>query len=169
MIRNCSSKVVFASLLAFAGLAWSIPAGAVLLNVPAVGMIPKDGAPLLSETSGLLDANGEIGVYLAPLNIPAGQVVCNFELWSRDFDELDMTARLMRKRMIAATNNGFGPAAETMAEVFSSGSVDGIQKRTTNDIGAPTVVATYIYWVEIEFTGGFYQALATRVIYKTAC
>ena len=157
--------------LAVLGLVLASPVGsahAAFLNIPANSMTLVEGTSGLSVNSGLLDANGNSGVYTAPVHIPAGQLVCRLILAARDNDApFDITARLYRKILAAAS--GFGAAPDLMGQIASSSGVDSIRFFTDRTIGNRVIAANYIYWVELEFVGGFYQALAIRVEYKSTC
>lgn len=169
MIARHLTSAFPALLAAFLGMGWSIPASATILNIPAITMVTIDGSASLSSLFGLLDANGTTAIYAAPVNIPAGQVVCEFQIMGRDLDDTwNMTARLMRKKL-ATGATGFGPDPQTMATVSTAGMQNVIQKVSSVNISFPTISTAFNYWVELEFFGGFYQALALRVVYKTTC
>ena len=168
MLRKNSPTLPASLVLLFGGLAWPAYATAFNLNIPAVTMIPKDNAPTLNSTQDLLDPDGESGVYVAPVDLAAGEHICRLELWARDFDaDQEITARLKRRQVSAAAS--FGAATQTLAEISSSGAVDSVRKFADTTINSNVVSSAYVYWVELEFFGGFYQALAIRLVYNTTC
>jgi hypothetical protein len=160
------------SSLLVVGLVAGSPASvsAAVVNVPAVTFVPRGASATGDVTQGFLANGGVPGTYYAAVSMPVGQNVCGLRFWARDNDgDGNMTARLVRKQLVAGDGVGFGPPPEVMASVGTTGSDADTQTFDDATIVAPTIVNTYIYWLEIEFEQGFLEALAIRVFTAPTC
>jgi hypothetical protein len=173
-MSNTSRKVLSGmSLLAFVvvGVLGSpLRVSAATLSVPAVTFVPRGAAAAGDVLLGLLANNGDPGVYYALVPLTAGESVCRVLLWARDNDgDFNVTARLVRKQLVSGPGTGFGPPPQVMATVATSGGNADLQRIVTTVITNPMVSTNYAYWLELDFPGGFMEALNVRVVTQQTC
>jgi len=132
-------------------------------------MTVVNGDASLTVNTGMLDNSaGASRTFTAPVHVPPGQLVCRMMLVARDNDaNYNIDARLLRKSLAATSSLGAAPTQ--MGSVSSTSAADSIRVFTDTTISYRTISASYIYWVELEYTLGFYQTLAIRIEYKTSC
>jgi hypothetical protein len=141
------------------------------INLPAIAFQAPGTQGADEAVQGFLANQGTAAVYFGAVpDLPAGERVCRFVLYARDFDgEHGVTARLVRKRLAFPDGTGFGAPAEIMASVATSGFDADTQAVGTPQVTGRTVSRSYLYWAEIEFTGGFVEALAVRIVTTPDC
>lgn len=169
-IRN-SRIGLFASLVVVVGVMGSpLTAWAGTTNVSAITFVPRGAAPAGDVLLGLLANNGAPGIYYAVAPLTVGENVCKVILWARDNDgDFNLSGRLVRKKLVSGAGSGFGPPPEVMATVTTTGASVDIQKKLTQAITNPFVVISYTYWIELDFPGGFMEALSVQVRTKPVC
>lgn len=147
-----------------------LAASAASVNVPAITFVPRGSAPAGDVLLGLLANNGDTGVYYAFAPLIAGENVCKVILWARDNDgDFNITARLVRKKLVSGPGTGFGPPPEVMATAATAGGSVDLQKIVTTAITSPLVTIAYLYWIELDFPGGFMEALSVRIVTQQVC
>lgn len=147
-----------------------IAASAVTINVPAITFVPRGTAPAGNVLVGLLANNGGTGVYYAFVPFNAGENVCTVGLWARDNDgNFNLSARLVRKKIVSGPGTGFGTPPEVIATVATTGGSPDLQKTVTTAITRPLVLINFLYWIELDFPGGFMEALNVKIVTKPVC
>jgi hypothetical protein len=145
-------------------------ASAASVNVPAITFVPRGDVPAGDVLFGLLANGGGTGTYYAFAPLNAGENVCRVMLWARDNDgDFAITARLVRKKLVSGPGTGFGPPPEVMATLATTGATVDLQKVVTSSITSPTVSIGFLYWIELDFPGGFMEALSVRIITQPVC
>jgi hypothetical protein len=169
-IRN-SRIALAASLVVVAGVMGApLTASAGTTNVAAITFVPRGTAPAGDVLMGLLANNGGTGIYYAVAPVTIGENVCKVTLWARDNDgDFNITGRLVRKKLVSGAGTGFGPPPEVMASVATTGASVDLQKKATAVITNPLVLIGYTYWIELDFPGGFMEALSVQVVTKPVC
>lgn len=168
-IRNSRISLV-AWLVVVVGVLAPLPASAGTTNVPAIIFVPRGTAPAGDVLLGLLANNGETGTYYAFAALTQGENVCKVFLWARDNDgDFDISARLMRKKLVNGPGTGFGPPPEVMATVKTTGGSGDLQRILTTAITSPLVAIAYVYWIELVFPGGFMEAHNVRIVTQPVC
>lgn len=154
----------------------SAPAAEVL-QISATSFVLRCSAGNCPDTG--LDAVGEEGQglllnargrYFAPAVFPTtGVSVCRFTLWYRDNDgDLDVTARLLRKR-VAIGDNAF-TAPVVMAQVSSSGFNNTLQRVATGTVSGRLVNTNrFFYFVELEVPGNTIEIVGVQIDFRPTC
>jgi len=170
-VRSSAARFAVASLVLVVGVPGSpLTASAGTVNVPALTFVPGGDAPAGDVLLGLLANGGGIGSYYAFTPLSEGDSVCRVMFWARDNDgDFNLTARLMRKKLVNGAGTGFGPPPEVMATLSTIGASVDMQRIVTNAITSPLVSGGYDYWVELEFPGGFMEAFNVRIITAPVC
>jgi hypothetical protein len=151
-------------------LASPLVASAATINFPAITFVPRGSAPAGDVLQGLLANNGDTGVYYALAPLTAGENVCKVFLWARDNDgDFNITARLVRKQLVNGPGTGFGPPPQVMATATTTGGNADLQRILTTAITNPLVTLGFLYWIELEFPGGFMEALSVRIVTQQVC
>lgn len=157
-------------LVAVGALAFPIAASAANVTLSAVTFVPRGDAPAGDVLLGLLANNGGTGVYYALANLTPGESVCKVTLWARDNDgDFDVTARLVRKQIVSGPGTGFGPPPQVMASAKTAGASGDLQRAATTAITSPLVSLNFLYWIELDFPGGFMEALNVRILTQPVC
>jgi hypothetical protein len=170
MLKRPSRNLVVLLVIGMTVLTGASPALAATVQIPAVTFVPRGTAPNGDVTLGLLANGGQAGTFYAPVTLTTR--VCSLSLWARDNDNPNnVTARLVRKQRVDGAGTGFGPSPQVMAEVSTDtvGGSNDLQKLTDGSVVSPAISAGYLYWVEIEFSGGFLEALSVQIITKATC
>ena len=115
-----------------------------------------------------VQANGSDVVRAEVYFSTVGRRVCRLTLWARDPSDSDVTGRLVRKRT-QADGSDFGPAAETIASVSSTGADNALRRFDTTAISQPVIAAAYNYWVELDFSGGTIHVIGLRIQVDDVC
>src|SRR5687767_11372305 len=122
-------QITFA--LAVAGLLGaSSMAAADIINISATALVLRTeagSADVVGEEGQGLLQNAR-GTYFAPVVFPAGAgSVCRFSMVYRDFDDNDITARLLKKTYVIG-GSAFTPPV-VMATLQTGGSVDAVRRK----------------------------------------
>jgi hypothetical protein len=168
--RKVRSGVALLAVAAVGVLGSPLAASAASINVPAITFVPRGNAPAGDVLLGLLANNGDPAVYYAFAPLTAGENVCKVLLWARDNDgDFNITARLVRKQLVSGPGTGFGPPPQVMATATTTGGNADLQKILTTAITNPLVTIGFLYWIELDFPGGFMEALSVRIITQQVC
>lgn len=170
-VRLRMTQLAVAWLVVVVGVLGSpLAASAGSINVPAITFVPRGTAPAGDVLFGLLGNDGGTGTYYAFAPLTVGENVCRVMFWARDNDgDFNITARLVRKKLVNGPGTGFGPPPEVMASVATTGGSVDLQRIVTTAIVSPLVLIGYLYWIELDFPGGFMEALSVRVITDPVC
>jgi hypothetical protein len=144
------------SLLLVAGLMLGLALAVAAPPAADAKVIHIAGVSFVAATSDVDQQRGEIfGMLIADngklfANVPLeGGTITKFTLCSRDFDSLDVTARLIAKPV-----NSFGDKT-VMAQVSTTGFADPVRCFSTTAITQPGVNPTgFAYFAELEFPAG---------------
>jgi hypothetical protein len=139
-----------------------------IINIPALAFVP-DGTATVGERNpndwGTL-INSE-GKFFAAVQFPKlNRSICEFRLYTWDNDELDMTARLMRKGTGAGQTTS---AATVIASVSSSGADTSTRSFVTTAITSPLISSTHFYFVELDIPFSTFMVLGVRIVHKDVC
>jgi len=168
--RKVRLGVALLAVAAVGVLGSPLVASAGSINIPAVTLVPRGSAPAGDVLQGLLANNGDTGVYYAFTPLTAGENVCKVILWARDNDgDFNVTARLMRKQIVNGPGTGFGPPPQVMATASTTGANVDLQRILTTAITNPLVTINFLYWIELDFPGGFMEALSVRIVTQQVC
>lgn len=138
------------------GLLWTILSAVTLPTAVDAKVLHLSAMSFVAATSDVGQVRGEtFGMLIASngklfANVPLeGGTVTKLTLCARDFDALDVTARLIAKPVNSFTDK------TVMAQVLTSGSDQAVRCFTTTAITQPTISPTdFAYFVELEFPNG---------------
>ncbi len=176
-IQKCVVRIMACFLGAVGAIAAAPSAWAGAINIPAITFVSHGSTGEFVNGGFLQYFRDFVGTYYAPVpGLEPGQNVCKFIFWPLDNDTVfDVTARLVRKETASGSGVGFGPSPEVMASVATVGASSDTQKLVAAAITSPLVAVNFVYWVEIEFSGGsfpegsFMGALSVRIVQQPVC
>jgi hypothetical protein len=112
------------------------------------------------------------GTFYAPVQFRNnGEVVCRFTLVHHDGDSdpgNDITARLMKKRIIVGSSAFLNPLV--MATVTTTSGVSGVQRLDATEINQAVLdLNRAFYYVELTVPAKLVETLGVQIVVKPAC
>jgi len=145
-------------------------ARAEIIQIPAIAFQGRSDVEFVGDASFGVLTNAK-GTFYAPVPFPAsGQVVCRFVLVHRDNDDLDITARLMKKRINVGGNPFVEPEPFEMASAQTTGATAGVEKLVDRSVKQRVIdLLRAFYYVELTVPGTLLEVLGVQIDVRPAC
>jgi len=146
-------------------------ARAEIVQIPAITFVNRVSATadVLGEASGGTLTTAA-GTFYAPVPFPTdGVTVCKFTLVHRDNDDADITARLMKKKIVIG-GNPFVDGVVQMARVQTVGGTSGVKRKSDITINQPVIEMTKaFYYAELTVGSNFIEVIGVQIEYGATC